>query len=407
MSKQQWNFKDVIEEIPNMNQLKIIVSNPKSKNNVKYRKIEITPVLIKKTIKYQIAGYTDTQVFHSNVDYEGLKDYLNKCVEEYKQINLDSEEYHIDILFNKDGKDRTVVKNLHTASESGEERTDDTNNALEAIKMCPLSNNRRKNYILCEGMDIPVFKELGIFTADLKVVNSKYDKFKQINRFVEMVDDVLKNYNGEEINVIDFGCGKSYLTFILYYYLTRVRRMRANITGLDLKAEVIKNCNVLAEKFGYSGLHFEMGDINGYRTTFCVDMVVTLHACDTATDYALYNAIEWDAKYILSVPCCQHEVNKQISSERLNALMKYGLIKERFSSLITDAIRGCLLEYSGYKTDLLEFIDIEHSPKNIMIRAVKTNLSTEKREKAYKEASVIAEEFNLNQTLMRLLKTPK
>ena len=394
MSKVTWNFIDVVSEIPNMNQLKIVISNPKSKNNVKYRKIEISHVLIKKSILFQIAGYTDTQVFHNNVTYEELKEKLFEYMRVYKQMNIDSSEYHIDILFNKQGEDRTVV----TFKESGK--------ALSA-KIVPISNNRQKNYILPEGTDIPVFKELGIFTEELKVVNSKYDKFKQINRFAEMVDDVLRNYPKEEINVIDFGCGKSYLTFVLYYYLTEIKHIRANVVGLDLKTDVIIKCNNLARKFGYEGLRFEMGNINGYKTPFEVDMVVTLHACDTATDYALFNAISWGAKYILSVPCCQHEVNKQIASESFEGMLKYGIIKERFSSLITDAIRGCMLEYSGYKTDLLEFIDIEHSPKNVLIRAIKSNISSSKREKSYKEARVMSEEFKLDQTLMRLLEAEK
>lgn len=394
MSKVTWNFIDVVSEIPNMNQLKIVVSNPKSKNNVKYRKIEISHVLIKKSILFQIVGYTDTQVFHNNVTYEELKEKLFEYTRVYKQMNIDSSEYHIDILFNKQGEDRTVV----TFKESGK--------AL-STKIVPISNNRQKNYILPEGTDIPVFKELGIFTEELKVVNSKYDKFKQINRFAEMVDDVLRNYPKEEINVIDFGCGKSYLTFVLYYYLTEIKHIRANVVGIDLKTDVIIKCNNLARKFGYEGLRFEMGNINGYKTPFEVDMVVTLHACDTATDYALFNAISWGAKYILSVPCCQHEVNKQIASESFEGMLKYGIIKERFSSLITDAIRGCMLEYSGYKTDLLEFIDIEHSPKNVLIRAIKSNISSSKREKSYKEARVMSEEFKLDQTLMHLLKAEK
>lgn len=264
-------------------------------------------------------------------------------------------------------------------------------------------NNRKKKYILDEGMDIPAFRELGIFTAEGKVVHSMYDKFRQINRFVEMVDDVLKGYDRDSINIIDFGCGKSYLTFFLYYYIVEIRHLKARIIGLDLKEQVIKNCNALAQKCGYKDLSFEIGDINGYKTDMKVDMVVTLHACDTATDYALYNAICWDAEYILSVPCCQHEINKQIKSDRLSAFTKYGIIKERTSALITDAIRGCVLEYCGYKTDLLEFIDIEHSPKNILIRCVKKNVSAEKRRKSKSEAEALCKEFGLKQTLMELV----
>ena len=243
---------------------------------------------------------------------------------------------------------------------------------------------------------------MGLFRLE-KVFNSMYDKFKQINRFTELVDDVLKTYSKKEINIIDFGCGKSYLTFVLYHFLVEIKHIKANIIGLDLKADVIKHCNELAVKFGYSGLQFEIGNINGYKCPFDVDMVVTLHACDTATDFALYNAISWNAGIILSVPCCQHEINKQINTNKLSGLTKYGIIKERTSALITDAIRGCMLEYMGYKTEIIEFIDIEHSPKNILIRARKANFSADKKKKSLEEAKNLALEFGCEQKLMTLL----
>jgi len=377
------NQLDIILAIP---LIKATISNPVKKTEAKYKRIQISRKLIKNTEAYQIEKFTDKQVFHQNVNASELKECILKDLEVYKQINIMSEGSSFEIKFNKDrdfiiNKSKNEINNGNTLS----------------------SNNRKKDYILKEGTNIPVFVELGIFTKEYKVVNSKYDKFKQINRFVEMMDDMLKDYHKEEINIIDFGCGKSYLTFIVYYYMTQIKKIKANIVGIDLKADVIMHCNELSDKFNYSNLKFVVGDINGYRAPFAVDMVISLHACDTATDYALYNAITWNSEMIMSVPCCQHEINAQITSDDLCALIKYGIIKERTSALITDALRGCMLESEGYKTDLLEFIDIEHSPKNILIRARKKNVSKDKREKSYQEARRLSEAFGLNQTLMKLL----
>lgn len=231
-----------------------------------------------------------------------------------------------------------------------------------------------------------------------------YDKFRQINRFLEILEDELANWKGDSIHVIDFGCGKSYLTFIVYYYLTEIRGIRAEIIGLDLKADVIEKCSRAAQNYGYDGLHFEKGDINGYKTPFDVDLVMTLHACDTATDYALYNAVQWKAKLIFSVPCCQHELNGQMEPGTLPILSRYGILKERFCALATDAIRGNLLEYCGYRTQLMEFIDMAHTPKNILIRAVRRPVSNaKKQQEALEQVRALTNEFQFHPTLCRLL----
>lgn len=234
-------------------------------------------------------------------------------------------------------------------------------------------------------------------TIDGRIVHARYDKFRQINRYLEFVEDILPVFSKDEcIHIIDFGCGKSYLTFALYYYLHEKKGYQIAITGLDLKEDVIDYCSALAEKYGYEALHFEKGDIAGFTGADHVDMVVTLHACDTATDYALQKAVDWGARVILSVPCCQHEVNKQIRNEALAPVLKYGLIRERMSALLTDAIRADLLEEHGYDTQILEFIDMEHTPKNILIRAVKG------RGKKDTGIQRLTEELQVHTTLQKL-----
>ena len=366
---------------------KIIISNPGAKSNP-VKKI----IVEKKGEKYQIASYTEKQVFHENVEANLLAD---KCVElihdNYRQVNgLSEKEEHI-ILISKKGSCNYKVKK----------------NATDAIKTKTNSDghNRKKNYILSEGMDIEPLVDMGVFSKDGKVINSMYDKYKQINRFIEIIDDEISKSGMKEINVIDFGCGKSYLTFVVYYYLTEVMEMKVNMIGLDLKEDVIKKCNEAAKKYNYKNLRFELGDINGYNAPFDVDMVITLHACDVATDFALYNAIQWNAKMIFSVPCCQHELNKQLSAKNLTIMSRYGIIKERFAALATDAIRGNLLEYCGYRTQLLEFIGFEYTPKNILIRAVRKPITPQSvKKKALSEVVAIMEEFSFEPKLYELLK---
>ena len=388
------DFSDILLRISHSKPQKIVFSNPRNKSENIYVRVVISSLELSGEASFQIARYSDKQVFHENIPEAGLLNALERgsFLASYKQINVFGDLSELEIKLNKDYKAHISEKRLETITDGNMPRISPNK-----------GNNRKKNYILEEGSDIPVFRELGIFTYDNRIVSSKYDKFKQINRFTEFVEDALKDFHKDEINIIDFGCGKSYLTFVIYHYLVEIKKIKANIVGLDLKTDVINKCNALAKKYDYKGLRFEVGDINGYKAPFDVDMVVTLHACDTATDYALYNAVSWNAGMILSVPCCQHEVNKTIKSDRLSALTKYGIVKERTSALITDAIRGSMLEYMGYKTELLEFVDIEHSPKNILIRAVKRNISAEKRNRSLEEAKSICREFNIEPTIMKLL----
>lgn len=370
---------------------RIIISN-KTNKTYEYRRIELNKVVVKGKEKYQVSRYTEKQVFQDNINIEETVSVLMDIFpDKLKQVNIFTNNKEVSFKCSKSGK---LLKNsrMLTTAESRNDKSDIA------------THNRQKNYILKEGMVVPPLVDMGVFTKDGKVVASMYDKFKQINRFIEMVDDVIKNHNRDTINIIDFGCGKSYLTFILYYYLVELKGKKANIVGLDLKEDVIKKCNQTAKKYGYDGLGFELGDINGYKSDMPVDMVVTLHACDTATDYALYNAVKWNATYIMSVPCCQHEMNKSIASDTLSPMMKYGIIKERTAALATDALRGVMLEYCGYKTQLLEFVDLAHSPKNILIRAVKTNVTKDKKEKSLEEAKTMCEFFGVEPTIVSLLK---
>ena len=384
------DFIKKIKEILEEEIIKIVISNKVNKDN-KYNKINIELKENNKGKKYyQIEKFTDKQVFHENVEAVELEEVLIETIyNNYKQVSAWSNNTAFDLKISKKGKIFLGKKK--------------SNNE----KLVKKSHNKEKNYILKEGMIIEPLIDLGVFTKEGKVINSKYDKYKQINRFIEIIDDEIKKNNHEELTILDFGCGKSYLTFVLYYYFVKIKNIKVKMIGLDLKEDVIKKCNEIAKRYKYDDLHFELGDINGYKYENKVDMVITLHACDTATDYALYNAIKWNAKMIFSVPCCQHEFNKQIKPESLNILSKYGIIQERVSALMTDAVRGNLLEACGYKTQLLEFIDIAHSPKNILIRASKSNISKDKKEKALKEVEALIKEFNFDPTLLKLLENDK
>lgn len=379
-------LRKAIDEIIEEHIIKLVISNKMNKS-MEYNKIIFTLKENNSKEYYQIEKYTDKQVFHENIDLDLLKEkVLEYAIDNYKQISAWSTATTFDLRISKKGK-------AHLGKKKG-------NN----VSLVNKEHNKEKNYILKEGMIIEPLIDLGVFTKEGKIVNSKYDKYKQINRFVEIIDDEIKKNDYKELTILDFGCGKSYLTFVLYYYFVEIKKINVKMIGLDLKKDVIEKCNGIAKRYNYNNLHFELGDINGFKYNDKVDMVITLHACDTATDYALYNAIKWNSKMIFSVPCCQHEFNKQMNTEELSILTRYGIIQERIAALMTDAVRGNLLECVGYKTQLLEFIDIAHSPKNILIRAAKTNISKEKKEKSLLEVDALMKEFNLNPTLFNLLK---
>lgn len=362
---------------------KIVISKPLSAGAA-FQKIRLE----RRGDCYQAEKYTKTQVFHQQVQPDTLRDFCCSIMAgSYGQFNAQSETGEaVDMLVSGKGK---VTLKTHRQSQPVTVRQE---------------HDRRKNYLLPEGTIIPPLIDMGIFTAEGKIVRTMYDKYRQINRFIEIMDDACGTLTGDTVRMIDFGCGKSYLTFIVYYYFTEIRKKSVEIIGLDLKKEVIEHCNQAAAKYGYQGLSFRVGDINGFDCPFDVDIVMTLHACDTATDFALYNAVKWNAKMIFSVPCCQHEVNGQIHSQELSLLTRYGIIQERFSALMTDAIRANLLEYQGYKTQVLEFVDLSHTPKNLLIRAVRRPVMPAKAREAYlQEAQRAMEEFHVKPTLYRLL----
>ncbi|MBR5798766.1 MAG: SAM-dependent methyltransferase [Lachnospiraceae bacterium] len=358
----------------------VIISNPREKGGV--QKVKIRPVLVKNELCFQETKTIGPQVFHENLSREEALFRIMEHMSAFKQLEAESTEGKLTALVSKKGK---VTVKLSAKGKSNAKSGPD------------LSHNRAKKYILEEGKPVPFLVELGVQTKEGAIVRSRYDKFRQINRYLEFVEDILPVFEKDEcIHIIDFGCGKSYLTFALYYYLHELKKYQVSITGLDLKKDVIAHCNSLAQKYGYSGLTFLHGDIAKFEGANAVDMVVTLHACDTATDYALKKAVDWGAKVIFSVPCCQHEVNAQIQSADLAPVLKYGLIKERLSALLTDAIRANLLEEAGYETQILEFIDMEHTPKNILIRAVKG------REKADTGIGGLTNTLGVNTTLQKL-----
>lgn len=359
-------IREIFNVSVNPDLINIVISNSADKE--KLIKVKVRPVLIKEDILYQVSEYIGVKVFHTNMTDEELSNKLPDWLDGLlHQVEITTKKESIVILISKKGR---VTISSKVSKNSAPQGCNESNSVEQNEK---LQHNKKKNYILQDGIPLPFLVDLGVMTPEGSVVKAKSDKFRQINRFLEFIEDVLPALDREkELTILDFGCGKSYLTFAMYYYLKLLKGYRINVIGLDLKEDVISNCNLLSQKYGYEQLKFLVGDIASYQGSNQVDMVVTLHACDTATDYALYKAVSWGAAVILSVPCCQHELNRQIHSDVLIPVLKHGIIKERVAALMTDALRAELLEMQGYRVQLLEFIDMEHTPKNILIRAIKT-----------------------------------
>lgn len=349
----------VLQSYLNNEFLSAVLSNPRDKGTAE--KVKVRPLLKKGKLVFQLEMFRNNQAFHENLDAGKAADRLYALMENFRQMQMETTGEYVSVMVSKKGK-VTIKKK---ARRSAKEQAD-------------LSHNRKKRYILEEGVTVPFLVDLGVMTREGKVVHARFDKFRQINRFLEFIEDILPELpKGREVTILDFGCGKSYLTFAMYYYLHELRGYDIQIIGLDLKKDVISRCNELAVKYGYKKLMFLEGNIADYTGCDEVDMVVTLHACDTATDYALAKAVGWKAKVILSVPCCQHELNGQMAAGKgsgtdvLEPVLKYGLLKERMAALFTDGLRAQYLEREGYEVQVLEFIDMEHTPKNILLRAVR------------------------------------
>ena len=363
----------------------MVISGQKNKSEDKAVKVRIRPVILKNEIEYQVSEFVGRKVLHSN---HGAADVKKKIIdymtEDFKQAQINMTDAAATIL---SSKSKTLTCKYKKAGQLKVQRD--------------LSHNRTKKYIIQEGKPVAFMIDLGVMGQDGKIIRTRYDKFRQINRFLEYIEDILPKLDKEkETRIIDFGCGKSYLTFAMYYYLKELKGYNIRIIGLDLKADVIEHCNELRTRYGYDKLDFYVGDIATYKDVDKVDMVVTLHACDIATDYALAKAVKWGAEVILSVPCCQHEANRTIKSDILSPVMDYGILKERMAAIVTDAARAKLLTANGYDTQILEFIDMEHTPKNLLIRAVKggkEDISAREKTKDMLEA------LNLELTIDKLI----
>lgn len=361
--------------------IKVIFAG-KRKKSIEYKKVTLRPVSIKGEYMYQAEFHYDKKVTHQNIPYDEGIDFACELIEnEFKQVNILTETEDIQILASKPEKPKI------------------TRQAAQR-KAGDISHDKKKQYIIEDGKPCEFLIELGVMSPEGKVFKKHYSKFRQINRYLEIADDSFDALPKEgRLRIIDFGCGKSYLTFALYYYLKLVKGRDVDIIGLDLKEDVIRFCNETAKKLGYNELTFLTGDIADFVSTGA-DMVVTLHACDTATDFALINAVKWHSKVILSVPCCQHELFSQIESDINQPMLKHGIIKDKFTELLTNSLRGLKLEAAGYDVNMIEFTSLEHTAKNVMIKAVmpeRENASA--KEKASQEYEALKKFYNVKPTI--------
>ncbi|WP_318677850.1 SAM-dependent methyltransferase [Treponema sp.] len=366
-----------------------------------YRKIRIKTNSSSTGQSFFAEFFTETQAFHKTFSETELNDFIEQHAgTTFKNCVQRFDDKEITILANNKGKISTIERKIsldqNSSSRNSLNKKNSKSDSTQTSKYFSKpengtsNHNRIKNYIIAEGTPVLFLISLGIMTPEGKVINSRYDKFKQINRFLEYINDILpsvmeqKKSESHPLKIADFGCGKSYLTFAVHYFLTQIKKIDCRIVGLDLKKDVIEHCNKLAKDFGCEGLIFKIGDIAEYSDSEPEnnpDIIITLHACDTATDYALKYAVEKNAKAILSVPCCQHEINQQLEKNKkllseseanvLAPVFKHGLLRERVSALLTDSLRADYLERCGYKVDVMEFIDMSHTPKNILLRAVR------------------------------------
>lgn len=361
------------------------VLSDRRKKSDSCNKVSLRPIQIKDELLYQAEYHHLDKIFHENRKPEEIPSLVEQLIRDrFKQVSIFASDGNYTILANKPDRERILC-------------------ASPSKKNADLSHDREKQYLLPEGEPCDFLILLGIMTPEGKIVSRHRNKFRQINRFLEIVEDCLPVLSAHPL-IIDFGCGKSYLTFAMYYYLNTRLNLGARFVGLDLKEDVIGFCNRTAQTLGYEELSFQVGDIAQYSQDAQADMVVTLHACDTATDYALIQAVHWQAQVVLSVPCCQHELFSQLDNPDQHAVLKHGILKERFAAILTDALRALALEQAGYEVSMIEFTSLEHTAKNILLRCIRKENSTDASEKASVEFSRLCAYWSVHPTIASLLK---